>query len=68
VLASASSSLTDRSTTYSVENMRQFRHGLGAKQSPIGNDVNTEAEILLGSVTRQWPVKTQQTEKPYFVL
>jgi hypothetical protein len=33
------------------------------RQSPAGKNVSTEAEIIVGSVTRQRLVKTQQTEK-----
>jgi hypothetical protein len=34
---------------------------LGAKLSPAGKDVNTEEKGIVGSVTRQRPVKTQKT-------
>jgi hypothetical protein len=38
---------------------------LVVRESPASNDVNTEAEEVtaLEAVTRQQPVKTQQTEK-----
>jgi hypothetical protein len=40
------------------------------RQSPASKDVNTEAEEVtaLEADTRRQPVKTQQTEKRYYLL
>jgi hypothetical protein len=40
------------------------------RQSSASKDVNTEAEgcVVLEAVTRQQPVKMQQTEKTSYVL
>jgi hypothetical protein len=55
---------SNRGTVFSVRCMQDsWSNELVVGQSPAGKNVSTEADDIVGSVTRQRVVKTQQTEK-----